>query len=237
MTGRVPGLRYIPSRLRVHIEGSWDAFFGRDKSMNMTNVLIAMRILLVNVSAAALWGLFAFSHYVRFQESSDFYLLLMVFAETWLALMFILRKAQTSKSTSPLEWVVAAGGTFLPLLLRPSMQGLASDLGGMVITLGVCIQVAGALSLNRSFGIVPANRGVRTQGVYRVIRHPLYASYLVTFSGYLLANTSWYNFSIVVASLVLMLLRILFEERHLLRDDQYRRYATSVRWRLVPYVF
>ena len=205
--------------------------------MNMMNVLIAMRILLVNVSAAALWGLFALSHYARFQESNDFYLLLMVFSETWLALMFIVRKAETSKSTSPLEWAVAAGGTFLPLLLRPSMQGLAPDLSGMAITLGVCIQIAGALALNRSFGIVPANRGVRIQGVYRVIRHPLYASYLVTFSGYLLANTSWYNFSIVVAWLVLMLLRILFEERHLLRDDRYRRYATSVRWRLVPYIF
>ena len=87
-------------------------FCARDKSMNMMNVLIAMRILLVNVSAAALWGLFAFSHYARFQESNDFYLLLMVFSETWLALMFIVRKAQTSKSTSPLEWAVAAGGTF-----------------------------------------------------------------------------------------------------------------------------
>ena len=125
----------------------------------------------------------------------------------------------------------------MPLLLRPSMQGLAPDLGSMVMTLGVCLQIAGALALNRSFGIVPANRGVRTQGVYRGIRHPLYASYLVTFSGYLLANTSWYNFSIVVAWLVLMLLRILFEERHLLRDERYQRYATSVRWRLVPYVF
>jgi protein-S-isoprenylcysteine O-methyltransferase Ste14 len=205
--------------------------------MNMMNVLIAVRIWLVNVSAAALWGVFALSHYATFQESNDFSLLLIVFSETWIALMFILRKAPTSKSTSPLEWAVAAGGTFLPLLLRPSMQGLAPDLGGMVITLGVCIQIAGALALNRSLGIVPANRGVRIQGVYRVVRHPLYTSYLVTFSGYLLTNTCWYNFSIVVAWLVLMLLRILFEERHLLRDERYRRYATSVRWRLVPQVF
>jgi protein-S-isoprenylcysteine O-methyltransferase Ste14 len=201
------------------------------------NVLIDMRILLVNGSAAALWGVFAFSHFTRFQESNDLSLLLLVFAEFWLALMFIVRRDQMSKSTSPLEWAVAVGGTCLPLLLRPSMQGLAPELGGMVITLGVCIQIAGALSLNRSFGIVPANRGVKTQGIYGVIRHPLYASYLVTFSGYLLTNTSWYNFSIVVALLVMMLLRILFEERHLLRDDRYRRYATSVRWRLVPYVF
>ncbi|MGQ0592867.1 MAG: methyltransferase family protein [Gammaproteobacteria bacterium] len=205
--------------------------------MNMMNVLIAMRILLVNVSAAALWGLFAFSHYTSFQKTNAFSLLLLVFAEAWLALMFIVRRDQMSKSTSPLEWAVSAGGTFLPLLLRPSMQGLAPYLGSIVMTLGICLQIAGALVLNRSFGIVPANRGVKTQGVYGVIRHPLYASYLVTLSGYLLANTSWYNFSIVVAWMGMMLLRIIFEERHLLRDERYQRYATSVRWRLMPYVF
>jgi protein-S-isoprenylcysteine O-methyltransferase Ste14 len=237
MTGRVPRFRVAPSGPRGSYRGLSGRVLSGRNSINMMNVLIAMRILLVNVSAAALWGLFAFSHYARFQESNDFYLLLVVFSETWLALMFIVRKAQTSKSTSPLEWVVAVGGTFLPLLLRPSMQGLASDLGSITITLGVCIQIAGAFVLNRSFGIVPANRGVRTQGVYRVIRHPLYASYLVTLSGYLLTNTSLYNFSIVVACLVLMLLRVVFEERHLLRDERYRRYAKSVRWRLVPYVF
>lgn len=205
--------------------------------MDMTNVLVAMRMLLVNGSAAALWGLFAFTHYVRYQEVGKFYLLLIVVAESWLALMFLIRKDQMSKSTSPLEWAVAAGGTFVPLLLRPSMQGLAPDLGSIVVALGVCIQIAGALSLNRSFGIVPANRGVKTSGIYRVIRHPLYASYLVTFSGYFLANTSLYNFWIFVAWLVFMLLRIFFEERHLLRDAGYQRYTSSVRWRLVPYIF
>lgn len=205
--------------------------------MDMTNVLVAMRMVLVNGTAAALYGLFAFAHYARYQEVGKVYLLLMVVAESWLALMFLIRKDQMSKSTSPLEWAAAAGGTFVPLLLRPSMQGLAPDLGSIVVALGVCIQIAGALSLNRSFGIVPANRGVKTSGIYRVMRHPLYASYLVTFSGYFLANTSLYNFCILVAWLLFMLLRIFFEERHLLLDAGYQRYIDSVRWRLVPYIY
>ncbi len=205
--------------------------------MNILNILAAMRILLVNVSAAALWGLFALTHYVRFEKTNDISLLLLVFAETWLALMFVLRRDQMSKSTSPVEWAVAAGGTFLPLLLRPSTQAWAPDVGSIVMVCGVCVQIAGALSLNRSFGIVPANRGVRTEGIYKVIRHPLYASYLITLTGYMMSNTSWYNFSIVAAWLVMMLLRIRFEERHLLRDERYQFYAASVRWRLVPYVF
>ncbi|MDQ3563881.1 MAG: isoprenylcysteine carboxylmethyltransferase family protein [Pseudomonadota bacterium] len=182
-------------------------------------------------------GLFAFTHYARYQEVGKFYLLLMVVAESWLALMFLIRKDQMSSSTSPLEWAVAAGGSFVPLLMRPSMQGLLPDLGSIVVALGVCIQIAGALSLNRSFGIVPANRGVKTSGIYRVIRHPLYASYLLTFGGYFLANTSLYNFWTFVAWLVFMLLRILSEERHLLRDAGYQLYTSSVRWRLVPYIF
>ncbi len=205
--------------------------------MNTMNVLAATRVLLVNVSAAALWGLFALTHYARFEKTNDVSLLLMVFAETWLALMFVIRRDQMSKSTSPVEWAAAAGGTFLPLLLRPSAQAWAPDIGGIVMIGGVCLMIAGALSLNRSFGIVPANRGVRTEGIYRIIRHPLYASYLITLSGYMVSYTSWYNFSIVAAWLVLMLLRIRFEERHLLQDERYRNYARAVSWRLVPYVY
>jgi protein-S-isoprenylcysteine O-methyltransferase Ste14 len=73
--------------------------------------------------------------------------------------------------------------------------------------------------------------------MYRFVRHPMYASYLLLFSGYLLGNTTTWNLAVYVFSVCFMLLRILREERHLSADPEYRQYASRVRYRLVPYFY
>lgn len=200
----------------------------------MTNII---KKVAVDGSLVILWSLFARAHFIRFQELHEPYLLLMVVSESLIALMFFIRNAETSTSENPIEWMVAIAGTFAPMLLRPSSVALIPDLGGYIVAVGVCIQIAGVLSLNRSLGIVPANRGIKTARMYRFVRHPLYLSYVVTFSGYLLANYSVINMLLFCGSFVLMIGRIFFEERHLLKDNAYQNYTQTVRWRLIPYVF
>ena len=41
------------------------------------------------------------------------------------------------------------------------------------------LQIAAVLSLNRSFGLLPAHRGVKSDGLYRWVRHPLYTAGLM----------------------------------------------------------
>ena len=38
-----------------------------------------------------------------------------------------------------------------------------------------------------------ARRQLKTSGLYRLVRHPLYASYLLSYLGYVLANTNLRN--------------------------------------------
>ena len=102
---------------------------------------------------------------------------------------------------------------------------------------GLSLAIVSLGSLRRSFGLAPANRGVKTSGMYRFVRHPLYASYLVALSGYLLAYPAPRNFALLAASLVGQLVRMSLEERLLLRDPAYVRYATQTRFRLVPRVY
>ena len=45
---------------------------------------------------------------------------------------------------------------------------------------GLCLVIAGKLALGRSFGLVPANRGVVASGPYLLVRHPIYSGYLIT---------------------------------------------------------
>ncbi len=89
------------------------------------------------------------------------------------------------------------------------------------------------ISLGRSFGIVAANRGVRTTGFYRFVRHPLYGSYLVGYLGFLLGNLSIWNVSLIVLTVLCQYARARAEERVLLQDPAYQAYAQQVRYRFI----
>ena len=124
-------------------------------------------------------------------------------------------------------------------MVRPSAAG------GLVIepytlavsAVGLAIVVAGKLSLGRSFGLLPANRGIVCAGVYRVVRHPIYLGYVITHGAFLAAHpTTWNLCALVVADLGL-LARARFEERTLARDAAYRRYRDVVSWRMVPGIY
>jgi len=93
------------------------------------------------------------------------------------------------------------------------------------------------ISLNRSLGMVPALRKLKTGGMYRLVRHPLYLSYFVTFSGYLLANSSLRNLLVYLFTMALLVVRINREEAHLSADSDYRAYMSRVKFRVLPYVF
>ena len=84
---------------------------------------------------------------------------------------------------------------------------------------------------------MPANRGVVSSGVYRLVRHPIYLGYLITHVAFLFANPSLSNIAVLVAADTALLLRAVCEEQTLARDDRYREYQQLVRWRVCPGLF
>ena len=58
----------------------------------------------------------------------------------------------------------------------------------MISALGLALVVVGKITLGRSFGLVPANRGVVVRGPYTFVRHPIYTGYLVTHVAFLVAH-------------------------------------------------
>jgi len=99
------------------------------------------------------------------------------------------------------------------------------------------LQVAAKLILGRSFGIIPANRGVRVVGPYRFIRHPMYAGYTRTHMGFLLVMPSATNAALYALAFSFQVSRIFREERVLFADPGYRAFAERVPYRLVPGLF
>lgn len=99
------------------------------------------------------------------------------------------------------------------------------------------LQIYAKWSLRRSFGLLPAHRGVIVVGPYRFVRHPMYLGYLVTDIGFLAANFGVRNVVIVVAQWALQAVRIVKEEQLLSKDATYRDYMSRVCYRLIRGVF
>jgi protein-S-isoprenylcysteine O-methyltransferase Ste14 len=107
--------------------------------------------------------------------------------------------------------------------------------GGLVlVTLAACLSIASLLTLGRSFGVWPALRGLVRKGPYRLVRHPIYLSYLIADIGYNLQEWNYGTALMVMAGWVSLLYRINAEERILSRDAGWSAYAARVRYRLIP---
>jgi len=129
--------------------------------------------------------------------------------------------------------------TFCPPLLRPvAVTALGPESLTVIISaVGLIIVVLGKMSLGRSFGLTPANRGVVCSGVYRFVRHPIYLGYLVTHVGFVIAYPAGWNLAVLLAADVALMMRAICEERTLALDPAYRAYMDRVRWRIIPGVF
>lgn len=151
--------------------------------------------------------------------------------------LFLIRRIPRTTAASPRAWAVTFFAVFSVMMLRPEDNRGWMAVGIPLMQIGLTFHVLTLLSLGRSFGIIPANRGVRRGGTYRLVRHPLYFSIVITLTGYLICNPSLYNVVAFVIGIGLHLLRIREEERVLGLDQGYREYSARVRWRLIPFLY
>lgn len=157
-----------------------------------------------------------------------------------LVLVFtLLRKKTEDISSRPQDWFLALAATCLPLMVAPDPSGspqypIAFFVGMM---LALSFQIYAKIALGRSFGLVAANRGLKLHGPYRLVRHPIYAGYLLLHVTYLLGNPTLRNLLIYLCFYALQLPRIAVEERLLIQNPEYREYAKVVKYRLIPGVY
>jgi protein-S-isoprenylcysteine O-methyltransferase Ste14 len=151
--------------------------------------------------------------------------------------LFLVRKDAEVFSSKVEDYVYTLLALSLPMLLRPVSGSGASIVGVPLGLVGAVVVVGAFLSLNRSFGIAPENRGIKTEGLYRFVRHPMYSGYLLTETGFVLSNLSAYNVLIFAAASLFLVLRVMAEERFLKADQAYEAYVQKTQWKLLPFVF
>ncbi len=175
----------------------------------------------------------------RVFNSDNPYAPLVLVAETTVLFFVLIRRPTEAISVRLGDWLLAITATAAPLLMTPghSPVPVLVPLGMGLFVFGNCFQIWAKLFLRRSFGIAPANRGVKIDGPYRFVRHPMYAGYLVVHIGIFLLMASPLNIVLYAISWWAQILRLKAEERLLGEDPAYRAYAAKVRWRLIPGVF
>jgi protein-S-isoprenylcysteine O-methyltransferase Ste14 len=192
-----------------------------------------------NVLLAAFYLLFVLRH-VAFARHTGAWATTMplVVQESILVPLILTRRRSTATSRSPLDWVAGVACTFLPLLMRAAETTTAfRPVGETLQILGLSVVILSIAFLRRSFGLVAAHRGIKTGGPYALVRHPMYAAYMVSQIGYVLVNQSPRNVAIAVITCGGLALRAALEERLLARDPAYESYRRRIRWRFVPYVY
>jgi protein-S-isoprenylcysteine O-methyltransferase Ste14 len=159
--------------------------------------------------------------------------------QAWVVVAYLVRRPAHTVSRRWGDWLLAFGGTFGGVLFRPDGAHPAWGLSaGLVIQLlGLAICLSSFLALGRSFGFAAADRGLVRRGPYAVVRHPIYASYVLLEFGYLLQSISMWNALVMVFVSSCNVGRAIAEERLLATGDRYEAYRHEVRWRLFPGVW
>jgi protein-S-isoprenylcysteine O-methyltransferase Ste14 len=210
----------------------------REAPPRRSRKVLVVRVTLNIVAAvgAALFARAGLAYYVRTHSliGGAFFA-----EEMWVVVAYLVRRPARVVSQRPLDWLLAFGGTFGGVLLRPSGAhphwGVVAGYDLQMIGLTIC--VLSFLALGRSFGFAAADRGLVQRGPYLFVRHPIYASYFFLQIGYLLQSLSVHNALIIVFICSCNIGRAVVEERLLVTSSRYEEYRVRVPWRLMPGVW
>ena len=153
-----------------------------------------------------------------------------------MAVMSFARFAPRS-ATVNVRTIAASGAMLLlPAFMRPTdlTSGALATTGLIFELCGVILTQVARVYMGRSFGVLPANRGIVSKGPFRWVRHPIYLGWFILSVGYAMSYSNDRNLMLIVVTLPFMVWRIDQEETCLSGDPAYRSYMERVRYRLWP---
>ena len=154
-------------------------------------------------------------------------------------------KEAESKGSTALHQIVLNVALILLFWPAPYLRGwFLPQSWHFMVAIGVTIQIAFfamAISARRHLGKnwaaevrIGEGHELVQSGPYRIVRHPIYAAYLIGQIGFFLLNPSPWNAAIYSVGLVVQIFRIAAEERVLAHDPGFAAFCAQTRYRLIP---
>jgi protein-S-isoprenylcysteine O-methyltransferase Ste14 len=195
--------------------------------------------LLARAVIVVLFTMMAVRFATDFFETGRLTGLFLLLSEALVVVLTVVRRSALAVDRSFRARVLTAVSVLGPPLLAP---GTAAALAPESLTValscaGLGVVIAGKITLGRSFALLPANRGIVSGGLYRLVRHPIYMGYLISHLAFLAASPTLWNVAALVVADAALLARAVCEEQTLATDPAYREYQTRVRWRVAPGLF
>jgi len=166
-------------------------------------------------------------------------LFLWLIIHVMVALLFLIRKPSKDFSKKLLAHIVAISSMMYYNLYDCHVDcSLINEIiANYIIILGCILAVFSTLSLGRSFGVLPSYREIKTRYMYKIVRHPLYLSYIVMDLGIILGYTSIYNILVFILAITLFIIRIYYEENLLIKYNEYITYKSKINYKLIPFIY
>lgn len=192
----------------------------------------------LNIAVASFYSYYIYDVIIRLTTGTCITLLVaLLFRNTSITLVFLLRRPSKLTSRNVWDWIAAIGGTFITYLYTNQ----AEPISPLVVPTAYVVMIVTAflsticiINLGRSFGIVPANRGVKTELLYGIVRHPLYSLYTIYDLAVISLAFSLHNCYICILHALFSYLRARCEENILIQDKDYREYISKTRYMFLP---
>jgi protein-S-isoprenylcysteine O-methyltransferase Ste14 len=157
------------------------------------------------------------------------------------AILLCIRQLPILRAVSGIArfWAITGAYFGFLILLLPKAPATTSMavLSSLLLLFGTAGSIASLISLGKSYAIFPQARALKTGGMYRIIRHPLYASEQIAFFGLALQFRQPWGLLIALAGLTAQIPRMWYEEKTLEKAfPEYRDYAGG-KARLIPSVY
>ena len=186
------------------------------------------------------WGYFCLTGIQALLKGFDFIQSLWLIYNVTISLLFLIRVRPTIVSMNPAHWIVALVTSFSGFFFSRTGASHNSVLLFAVdslIIFAVFLGIMTAFILGRSYDFLPALRYVKTQYLYKIVRHPMYLSSIIIKLGYAIKNPSVYNILLLAVIIVLYDKRAKYEEGIMSNDNLYVDYLQKVKYRFIPGIY
>jgi protein-S-isoprenylcysteine O-methyltransferase Ste14 len=121
-----------------------------------------------------------------------------------------------------------------------SVPAVVCVIGDVLVVAGLMLGMLVVIQNSYAAAAVRVEEGQKlaSRGLYKLVRHPMYAGSLILMVGIPLALGSYWGLLALIPGLLVLVFRIRDEEKMLTQElAGYREYALRVRYRLMPYVW